>query len=120
MLLFILIFIAAFLLQIFLPWWCMVIVAFAISMLLGKNAGQVFFAGFFACGTGWLAMAIYIHFTGGDLMTHRVAELFSLPGNAILYAVTFLVPAIVGGIAALSGFFLQEIFRRKKLITGTW
>jgi hypothetical protein len=118
MMLFLLIAIVSFLLQLFLPWWSMALAAFAISFLLapraphgGKKSLHVFFTAFFACGIVWLIMAFYIHFTKGDLMTNRIAELISLKGNSTLYIGTFLIAAIVGGFAALAGFYLKEIFQ---------
>ena len=118
MMLFILIAVLSFLLQLFLPWWSMALAALAISFLLGKRSWQVFFVAFFACGIVWLMMALYIHFTKGDLMTNRIAQLLFLKGNLMLYVGTFLIAAIVGGFSALTGFYLREIFKEKKLIAG--
>ena len=87
----------------------MAIVAFSFSFLLGKKTLQVLPASFFACGIVWLLMAIYIHFTRGDLMTNRIASLLSLQGTSILYVGTFLIAAIVGAIAGLTGYFLKGI-----------
>ncbi|HYV94326.1 MAG TPA: hypothetical protein VE978_21305 [Chitinophagales bacterium] len=120
MMLFFLITIFSFLLQLFLPWWSMAIAAFVISFLLGKKPWQVFLAAFFACGIVWLLMALYTHFMKGDLMTNRIAGLLFLHGSLVLYIGVFLIAAIVGGFAALTGFYLKEIFKPKKLITGTW
>ena len=110
MLLLILIAIASFVMQLFLPWWSMALSAMLLSYLLGKKRWQVLFAGFFGCGIVWLIMAFYIHVTRGDLMTNRIAELLSLHGTLMLYVGTFLVAAIVGGVSALAGFFFKEIF----------
>ena len=120
MVLFLLIAFFSFLLQLFLPWWSMAIVSFVISFLLGKKSLHVFFAAFFACGMVWLLMAFYTHFTKGDLMTNRIAELLFLHGSLMLYIGSFFIAAIVGGFAGLTGFYLKEIFKPKKLVTGTW
>ena len=120
MILFLIIAALSFFVQFFLPWWSMAVVAFAAAFLLGKKAMHVFLAAFSGCGLVWLLLAVYIHFTRGDLMTNRIAVLLSLHGTLILYAGTFLVAAIVGGMAGLAGFYLREIFRPKKLISGTW
>ena len=95
------------------------IAAFVISFLLGKKIWQVFLSAFFACGIVWLVLAIYIHFTKGDLMTNRIAELLSLHGNSMLYVGTFLIAAIIGGVAGLAGFFLKEIFKDRKMNAAT-
>ncbi len=115
MLLFLLIAVLSFLVQLFLPWWSMMIVAFALSFLLGKKTAQVFIAAFSACAIVWLLMEIFIHATRGDLMTNRIAELLSLPASVLLYIATFVIAGVVGGVAALAGFFLKEIFNAKRL-----
>src|SRR5438105_9927251 len=101
MVLFFLIAIFSFLAQLVLPWWSMAAVAFAISFLLGKKSSSTFIFSFLACGIIWLLMAIYLHITRGDLMTNRIASLFSLHGSLMLYIGAFLIAGIVGGIAAL-------------------
>ena len=93
MMLFFLITIFSFLLQLFLPWWSMAIAAFVISFLLGKKPWQVFLAAFFACGIVWLLMALYTHFMKGDLMTNRIAGLLFLHGSLVLYIGVFLIAA---------------------------
>jgi hypothetical protein len=120
MLLFLLIAIFSFIVQMFLPWWSLALVAFMLSFLLGKKASKTFLSAFFGCGIVWLLMAFYSHFAKGDLMTSRIAALLSLHGTVMLYVGSFLVAAIAGGLAALSGFFLREISKPKRLITGTW
>jgi hypothetical protein len=113
MILFFLIAVFSFLLQLFLPWWSMTIAVFVISFLLGKKLWPVFFSSFFACGIIWLLMALYIHFTSGDIMTNRIAQLLSLNSSLMLYVGAFLTAGIIGGIAALAGFFLKEILKTK-------
>ena len=120
MILFILIAAFSFLAQLVMPWWSMTIVAFILSYFIGKKGWQTFFSGFFGCGVVWLLESFYVHFTRGDLMTNRIAELLSLHGTTLLYTGTFLVAAIAGGLSSLAGFYLKEIFKQKKLITGTW
>lgn len=120
MLLFLLIAIFSFIAQMFLPWWSLAIVAFVLAFLLGKKASKTFLSAFFGCGIVWLLMTFYSHFAKGDLMTNRIAALLSLHGTVMLYAGSFLIAAIVGGLAAISGFFLREVSKPKRLITGTW
>lgn len=120
MLLFLLIAIFSFLAQMILPWWSLAIVAFVLAFLLGKKSSKTFLSAFFGCGIVWLIMALYSHFAKGDLMTNRIASLLSLNGTVMLYVGSFLIAAVVGGLAALSGFYLREISKPKKLISGTW
>lgn len=114
MLLFFLIAVLSFLLQFFLPWWTLAIVAFGCAFFLGKKSVPSFLSGFFGCGIVWLLMSLFIHFTKGDVMTNRIVELISLPDSWIIYFITFLVAAIVGGLASISGFYLKMIISSKK------
>lgn len=111
MILFLAIAFVSLLLQLFLPWWSLAIAAFACSFFLGKRAAASFSAGLLGCGLVWLLMALYVHFTKGDIMTDRIAMLLNLPSSWILFASVFLISGIVGGLAALSGYYLKAILR---------
>ena len=113
MILFFLIAILSFLLQLFLPWWSLAIASFGCAYSFGKKATQSFFAGLLGCGIVWLLMALFIHFSNGDLMTNRIGELLKLPSSSILYAASFLVAGIVGGLAAVSGYYLKAIVQSR-------
>ena len=107
-LLFLLIALFSGLLQLWLPWWSMMLVAAGMSFLLGKTFWQTFFAGFLACGFVWLVYALIITITNGSIMTDRIASLFSLPASWMLYLISFLVAAIGGGLAAWLGYSLKR------------
>ena len=109
MVLFFLIAVLSFLLQLFLPWWIMVAIAFALSFFMGKSFRSVFFSGFSGCGFSWLLMAAYVHFTKGDLMTGRISQLLSLNSPILIFLMTFLISAIVGGVAAFAGLSLKKV-----------
>ncbi|MBW3130584.1 MULTISPECIES: hypothetical protein [Hymenobacter] len=109
MLLFLLILIAATVAQIFLPWWCIVPVAFLLALLVGRTGGKAFLAGFFGVGLGWLVLAIWLNGQNNSVLAHRVAELLPLSGSiALLLLVTIIVGGLVGGLAALSGCWLRQ------------
>jgi hypothetical protein len=46
------------------------------------------------------------------ILTERVALLFNLPSPVLLIAITALIGGLVGGIAALSGFFFRQLFSK--------
>jgi hypothetical protein len=118
MMLFFLIAILSFLVQLFLPWWSLAVVAFACSFMLGRKAATTFFTGMLASGLVWLIMALYIHFTRGDLMTDKMAVLLALPSSLILYLASFFIAGIEGGLAAISGFYLRSIVRDRKPVSS--
>lgn len=106
--LFLLIALLSGLLQLWLPWWSMILVAAGMSFLMGKTFLQTFLAGFFACGLVWLVYAVIITAANGSIMTDRIAILFSLPASWMLYVVSFLVAAIGGGLGAWLGYSLKK------------
>ena len=113
MLLFFLIAIFSALLQLVFPWWSMVIVAALLSFLMGKTFRHSFFSGLLGCGIVWLVYALFVTASTGNLMTQRIAELFSLPATWLLFVVSFLVAAIAGGVGAWTGYSLKGIISKK-------
>lgn len=116
MILFFLIAILSFVVQLFLPWWSLAVVSFGSAFFWGKKAVQSFFAGLLANGLVWLLMAVFIHFTRGDIMTNRISQLLNLPSSSILYLVAFLVAGLVGGLAGVSGYYLKSIVNPAKQV----
>jgi len=112
MLLFFLVAVFSFLIQLILPWWSMAIAAFIVSFGIGKKPLATFLSGFCACGMVWLLYALFIHFTRGDLMTARMAQLFTLPSSWLLYLNTSLLAAIIGGFSAWAGVSLKPLLRK--------
>lgn len=109
MLLFLLIALASAALQIWFPWWSMVIAAAVLSFFMGKNFKQAFLSGFVACGLVWLVYAMMITSTEGSLMTDRIALLFTLPASWLLYVISFVIAATGGGLGASFGYSLKKL-----------
>lgn len=110
LLLFLLIALLGFILQFFLPWWIIAIVAFILAFWKGPSASKAFLAGFLAIVAVWAAMTTFTHIRTEGILTSRIAALFSLPVPALLIVVTALIGGLVGGIAALSGFYVRQLF----------
>lgn len=108
MLLFFLIALLSALLQVWFPWWCIVIVAGVLSFFAGKSFTHALVGGFFACGSVWLLYAFFITTLEGSLMTERIAVLFKLQASWLLYVISFLIAATGGGLGALLGFSLKR------------
>jgi hypothetical protein len=109
--LFLLIALLSFLLQLFLPWWIIAIVAFGAALWRATTGGNAFWSGFLAIVLVWMLMATVIHVRTGGILTERVAALFSLPASFLLIIVTALVGGLVGGMAALSGYYVRQLIR---------
>lgn len=108
----ILIALLAFLVQLFLPWWSLAIVAFFVGILIHQRAGMAFLSGFTALFLLWGGIALFINIQNQGLLAEKVALLLPLGGSpALLILVTALVGALVAGMASLSGNYLRS-YRR--------
>ena len=106
--LFLVLFVGCLLVQLVLPWWTLAVVCLAGGYALGRGGGSAFGAGFLAVLSGWaLAAAVPWLVTGSALAT-RVAGLLKLPGGGlVLLLIAAVLGGLVGGIAALSGWWLR-------------
>jgi hypothetical protein len=95
----------AFILELFMPWWCIAIAAFAGGFALKSNAN--FLAGMLGIALLWLIKAWIIDASASAPLTERVAAIFSL-NKPLLMLVTALIGGLVGGFAAMSGAALKK------------
>lgn len=98
---FLVILIASFLLQLVLPWWVIIVISFATCGLIGKTAKVAIWHPFFAIAVLWTAMALFKSIPNHQLLVSRVAEMFGLHA----WWTIFVLSAVIGGFAAgVSGF----------------
>jgi len=114
--LFILITILGFALQWVLPWWILAIVSFALAFWLARSAGEAFWAGFGGIALGWLGLSLFFHFRNDGILTSRIATLFTLPSPWLLIFLTILLGGILGGLAALTGYFFRRALTLKEKV----
>jgi hypothetical protein len=96
-----------FLIQYFLPWWTMALVALVVGYIFHNRGTVSFTAGFLGAGLLWLAMAYYMDFATHSILTEKVSKLFPLN----VFVMTAVIGGLVGGFAALTG----TLLRGKKL-----
>ena len=111
--LFLIILIVSLIAQFFLPWWIIAPVAFLAAFWKGNSGTSAFGAGLLALFVCWLGMALVTHFSGGDVLSNRVAQIFKLPNGLLLAIVSALVGGLVGGFAALSGYLVKDLMKPK-------
>jgi hypothetical protein len=88
----------------YLPWWSFAPVAFLVAFFLYQKPVLAFVAGFAALLFLWGGLAYWIDRQNEHILSTRIAALFPLGGDPyLLILVTALVPAIIAGLAALSG-----------------
>jgi len=98
---FLVILIIAFLLQMILPWWIIVIIAFATCGLIGKTGKISFWEPFLAIFLLWIGMALFKSLPNHNVLATRVAEMLSVK----LWPVVLVITGLLGGLAAgISGY----------------
>ncbi len=107
--LFLTLFAACFVVQLFVPWWWVVAPICCLGgFWLGRAGLPTFGAGFAGVGLGWVLAATVPWLLTGSALPGRVAELLKLPGGGItLVAMAGLVSGLVGGLAAVTGWWLR-------------
>ena len=112
---FIVVLIASFLLQLVLPWWIIVIISFATCGLIGKTAKLSLWSPFFAIVLLWIGMALFKSIPNQHLLVSKVAQMFGVQAWWLILALT----AILGGFtAAISGYCGYQ-FRKAILVKKT-
>jgi hypothetical protein len=111
---FIFILVFAGVLQIYLPWWVVMIVALLAGLMIPGTRGGAFFSGFLAIFLLWAGYAFYLDMETSAILTKRVAPILFLPAPILLVIITGLIGGLAAGFAALTGQLFREIFRKKK------
>ncbi len=101
--------VVAFLLQIYLPWWSVVIAGFAISFILSSGGMSSFFAGFLGVGLLWFTLALFIDNANDGILSNKVAQIFTLPNSFLLILITAIIGGLTAGFGALSGSYLRDL-----------
>lgn len=111
---FLIVLIAAFLLQLVLPWWVIVIVSFVACALLGKTGKIALWSPFFAILLLWTGVALFKSLPNQNLMASRVAEMLGVNSWFLVLFLTALLGAFVAGISGFCGFhFRKAVFQHK-------
>ena len=110
---FLVIIIASFLLQLFLPWWVVLIVAFATCGFIGKTGKISFWHPFLAIALLWIGVALFKSIPNQNVLASRVAEMLSLQYWPLLLLVMAIVSGLVAGISGFCGYHF-----RKAMITA--
>ena len=97
---------AAYVLQLYLPWYYIAVAAFVMGYVLKSKMN--FLAGFLAIGLLWSVKAWVADANTTTDFTGRVAAIFTLPQKEWLFVVTAVVGGLVGGFAALTGSLLKR------------
>ncbi|MDQ2793692.1 MAG: hypothetical protein M3Y12_06760 [Bacteroidota bacterium] len=96
--------------QMGLPWWSAVVLAFVVCFGQAQSGRAAFLVGFVGLGLSWLVPAAWLAFQNNGLLAHRVAQLLPLGGSVpVLVLVTTLLIGLAGGLAGLAGRWVREV-----------
>ena len=111
---FLVILIAAFFLQLIFPWWVIIILTFAACGLIGKTAKISFWQPFFAILILWSTMALFKSIPNENVLAGRVAEMIGVKIWYFVLVVSSLLGAIVAGVSGLCGYHFRKAVLTKK------
>ncbi len=103
---FLLILVFSYVLQLFLPWWSMVILTFIVGYSIEQKSYLAFFTGFIAVFILWAGYAYFLSSANDHLLAGKVAELMkALTGGktSMLFLITGLLGGVAGGLGCLTG-----------------
>jgi len=90
-------------------WWLFAIVTFIMAIALPLKSGwRHFFAGLIPVAGVWMLLYLMQDPHNESLLSNKVAALFSLPNNMVLFIVASLVAGLIGGLAAVAGGALRK------------
>jgi hypothetical protein len=99
----------SFLSGLYLPWWGIALASFLVSALIQQRPWLSFLGGFTAVFLLWAVLSWSMDAPNNSILSRKIAEILPLGGSSLaLILITALVGALVGGLAALTGSFLQK------------
>lgn len=112
---FLVILIVSFFLQMIVPWWVIVVISFATCGLVGKTGRISFWSPFLSIAALWTGMALFKSLPNDNILAMRIAEMFGLS----LWWLTLAVSALLGAIAAAVSGYCGYQFRKAVLVKKT-
>jgi ABC-type multidrug transport system fused ATPase/permease subunit len=111
---FIVILIASFLLQLILPWWVIVIVSFVVCGLIGKTGKIALWSPFIAILLLWTGMALFKSYPNHHILAMRVAEMVGVKAWWLILALTSIVGGFVAAVSGFCGYHFRKAVLVKK------
>ena len=105
---FLVILIASFVLQLVLPWWIMIIISFVTCGLIGKTGRVSFWQPFLAILVSWTTMALYESLPNQNLLVTRIAEMFGLHFWPLILALSSLLGSLVAAVSGYCGYHFRK------------
>ncbi|MEJ5992789.1 hypothetical protein WG904_00065 [Pedobacter sp. Du54] len=111
---FLVILIASFFLQMVLPWWIVIVLSFATCGLIGKTAKIAFWHPFFAILVLWLGVALFKSLPNSNVLATRVAEMLGVKLWYLVLIITGGLGAVTAGLSGICGYHFRKAVILKK------
>jgi len=103
----------AFILNLVLPWWSVVLPGLFFGYRMHETPIRAFGIGFLAVFLAWGVHSLYIHIASAGVLSARIAELFGLMQDWILIVITAVIGGILSGFATLTSSLLAQSRNKK-------
>ena len=100
---------SAFLVELFLPWWSLLIVCAIVCFLFRLNYGLGFLAGFLGIAILWAAVAIWIDVKNQSILSEQIGTLFGGISSMGIIAITAFLGGLIGGMGSLVGISARKV-----------
>lgn len=100
--------------SLFLPWWSIALVCFAVAMSCLDNTRDAALAGFFSVFILWGFVALFKSYQNDFILLTRMAELLPIHNELLLILSTAFLGGVIGMMSSLSGVFLQSINKKPR------
>jgi len=98
----------SFIAGLYMPWWGIAIVSFAVAALIHQKPWKAFFSGFIGLFLLWGGLAFWIDMKNNHILSVRVAELMKIGQSSVAIIIaTGFIGGLVAGLAALPGSYLR-------------
>ncbi len=98
----------------YLPWWCLLVVAFWVGFTIPGNSINQFIGGFLGGGILWITYAWLLDIRTESILSDKMVKLFPFEDPIVLLVFSGLVGAFGGALGALSGNSFRQLFLKKK------
>lgn len=111
---FIVILIASYLLQMVLPWWVIVVISFATCGLIGKTGKISLWSPFFAILLLWTGMALFKSLPNNNILALRVAGMLGVNSWILVLALSAILGGFIAGVSGFCGYHFRKAVLIKK------
>lgn len=105
---FIVILIASFLLQMVLPWWVIVVISFATCGLIGKTGKISLWSPFLAILLLWTGMALFKSLPNDNILALRVAAMLGVSSWIWVLVLSSILGAFIAAISGFCGYHFRK------------